>query len=275
MQPLSTHWADLAAAKIIRERGDQETYVVASGVTPSGLVHVGNFRESITVDLVGRALQAAGKQVRAIHSWDDFDTFRKVPKNLPQQDMLKEQLRRPISRIPDPYGEEASYAARSTKQFEGELARLGVRPEYLYQEERYSSGRYAEQMRRALEEREKIKTLLNRYRTEPLAEDWLPTSIYCEVCQRDEMTYQRYDGDWSYSYECNRCQHQGTVDIRTTKNLKLMWRIDWPMRWAYEVSTLSQAARIIQAKEVLSIRRSLLSKRYGRKRLLTTCSTTL
>ena len=51
MQPVSTHWADIAATKIIREQGDKEIYTLASGITPSGNVHFGNFREVITVDL--------------------------------------------------------------------------------------------------------------------------------------------------------------------------------------------------------------------------------
>ena len=50
------HWADLAAEKIIKEKGDKKTYVCAAGITPSGTVHIGNFREVITTDLVVKAL---------------------------------------------------------------------------------------------------------------------------------------------------------------------------------------------------------------------------
>ena len=46
------HWADQQAAKIIKEKGDLDSYTCASGITPSGTVHIGNFREIITVDLV-------------------------------------------------------------------------------------------------------------------------------------------------------------------------------------------------------------------------------
>ena len=65
------HWADQIAEKVIREKGDKESYTVASGITPSGVVHFGNFREVITVDLVARALMQKGKKVRFIYSWDD------------------------------------------------------------------------------------------------------------------------------------------------------------------------------------------------------------
>ena len=79
----SLFWADQIAKRIVRERGEKDVYVVVSGITPSGSVHIGNFREEITVDFVRRALLSLGKKVKYIHVWDDYDRFRKVPKNIP------------------------------------------------------------------------------------------------------------------------------------------------------------------------------------------------
>jgi molybdate transport repressor ModE-like protein len=94
MSSLNTgHWADLNAEKVIREKGEKPLYTCASGITPSGTVHIGNFREIISVDLVVRALRDRGKQVRFIYSWDDYDVFRKVPKNMPQGELLAKYLR--------------------------------------------------------------------------------------------------------------------------------------------------------------------------------------
>ena len=64
----NAHWADIMADKIIREKGDKELYTCASGITPSGTVHIGNFREIITVELVVRCLRERGKNVRFIYS---------------------------------------------------------------------------------------------------------------------------------------------------------------------------------------------------------------
>lgn len=234
MKPKSPHWADQTATRIIGVCGERDQYTVASGITPSGRVHIGNFREVITVDLVARALKSLGKNVRFVYSWDDFDTFRKVPANLPQQEMLQEQLRRPISRIPDPFGKYKTYAEHNIKVFEEELSHLGIFPEYLYQHQRYGDGIYADGIRKALENKDKIKKILDEFRSAPLPDDWLPTAIYCEQCQRDEMDYQRYPGGWDYSYKCSSCAHEATIDIRQASNLKLNWRTDWPMRWDFE-----------------------------------------
>ncbi len=234
MKPKSPHWADTTAVRVIKTRGEKDQYVVASGITPSGKVHVGNFREVITVDLVARALRDQGVKVRFIYSWDDFDTFRKVPKNLPDPKSFEPYLRQPIARIPDPWDQAETYAKGRIDLFETELKSVGILPEYLYQQQRYGSGMYAEGIRKALQNRDVIKGILDQHRKEPLPEHWLPTSIYCEKCQRDEMEYEKYDGDWGYSYKCKSCGHETTTDIRETKNLKLAWRTDWPMRWAFE-----------------------------------------
>jgi lysyl-tRNA synthetase class 1 len=234
MEPLSPHWADTTAVRVVKTRGEKDAYVVASGITPSGKIHVGNFREVITVDLVARALRDQGKTVRFIYSWDDFDTFRKVPKNLPDPEAFVQHLRKPIARIPDPWGEEATYALGRIRLFEKELVQVGIFPEFIYQQERYSSGVYAQQIRRALECKETIRKLLDAHKTTPLPEDWLPTSIYCESCGKDEMEYERYDGGWDYSYKCSSCGFETTTKIDQCRNIKLAWRTDWPMRWAYE-----------------------------------------
>ena len=234
MKPKSSHWADQTATRLIAQLGDRDTYVLASGITPSGTVHIGNFREVITVDLVARGLRSLGKNVRFVYSWDDFDTFRKVPVNLPNQELLKAELRKPINRVPDPYEKEESYARSNEVAFEKQLDEVGIKPEFIYQAKMYEKGAYAEQMRLCLEKTKDIKAILDKHRTSPLADDWLPTAIYCEECDRDELEYQRYDGDWNYSYKCGSCGHEATTDIRQTKNLKLNWRTDWPMRWAFE-----------------------------------------
>ena len=91
MSEESLHWADQTARRIIKENGDKDKYTVAAGITPSGTVHIGNFREVITVDLVAKALKSKGKDVRFIYSWDDYDVFRKVPVGMPQQELLLAQ----------------------------------------------------------------------------------------------------------------------------------------------------------------------------------------
>jgi lysyl-tRNA synthetase class 1 len=100
-------WADAIADRIIKEQKGKRQFVCASGITPSGTIHIGNFREVITTDLVVRALKDKGKKVRFIYSWDDFDRFRKVPKNVPKD--YEKYIGIPVSDVPSPFGK-GSYA---------------------------------------------------------------------------------------------------------------------------------------------------------------------
>jgi lysyl-tRNA synthetase, class I len=231
---LSDHWADRCAAEIVRRKGEKSPFVCASGITPSGTVHIGNFREIISVELVVRALRDLGKQVRFIYSWDDFDVFRKVPANMPNRDELERYLRRPITKVPDPRGVESSYARANEREVEAVLHRVGIDPEYLYQAEQYATGIYAEGMRKALEHESEIRTILEEHRTSPLSADWSPVSVFCPACDRDTTTVDSWDGEWTLRCRCATCGHDGPIDLRSSKGAKLVWRVDWPMRWHHE-----------------------------------------
>lgn len=230
----STHWADINAQKIIREKGEKARYTCASGITPSGTVHVGNFREIISVDLVVRALRDAGSDVRFVYSWDDYDVFRKVPKNVPDPKGWEQYLRWPITLVPDPAGESESYARANEIELEVQLQRVGITPEYIYQAERYRASHYATGIRTALEKREEIREILNRFRTSPLPDEWWPVSVFSRFTNRDTTRIVGWDGDWDLTYFCEETEQEDTIDLRTTGHAKLPWRIDWPMRWREE-----------------------------------------
>ena len=234
----AVHWADQTAERIIAQRGPlgpgKAHFTCASGISPSGVVHIGNFREIISVDLVVRALRDHGQETRFIYSWDDFDVFRKVPKNMPNQELLAEHLRRPITEVPDPHSEAESYARHNELVLENVLPRVGVEPEYLYQAAKYKAGEYAEGIRRAMKHRDLIRRLLNEHRTEPLPDEWWPVSVFSHFSHTDRTTVVEWDGEWALTYRCDETGQQETVDLRTADNVKLLWRIDWPMRWSVE-----------------------------------------
>ena len=231
------HWADLQADRIIKQKGDLDLYTCASGITPSGTVHIGNFREIITVDLIVRALKDRGKNVRFIYSWDDYDVFRKVPANMPKPEELEKYLRFPITMVPDTFGRDENYARHHERDIEMQLPRVGIHPEFLYQANRYRENRYAEGMKKALQQRDLIKWCLNNYRDEQHkmkeSDEYWPVSVFCSKCNKDTTQITGYDGEWGLSYKCD-CGNEETGDLRSFKGFKLGWRVDWPMRWNEE-----------------------------------------
>ena len=78
------HWSEEIAQKIIERAPHKEEYVCAAGISPSGSIHIGNFRDIATSYFVVKALRKAGKKARLLFSWDEFDRMRKVPVNVDQ-----------------------------------------------------------------------------------------------------------------------------------------------------------------------------------------------
>ncbi len=223
-------WADAVAENIIKQKGDKEEYVCASGITPSGQVHIGNFREVITTFMVVKALRDKGKKVRFIYSWDDYDRFRKVPKGVDVN--YEKYLGMPISDIPSPNNPNMTYSEYNEKVFEKSLSKIDIQAEYIYQNKMNKKSSYADLIKLSLEKRRKIMDILDKYRREPLAEDWMPIMIYCDKCKKDMTKILSTDG-YNIEYEC-KCGYKETFDIRKKGIVSIKWRVDWPLRWYYE-----------------------------------------
>jgi lysyl-tRNA synthetase, class I len=230
------HWSLDIAQKLIEDYPETETFVCASGISPSGSVHIGNFRELVTTHFVVKALQKLGKKTKFIFSWDDFDRFRKVPQNVDES--FKQYLGMPYSDIPDPYGCCESYARHFQSEFEAAIKEFGIEVEFLYQNKEYKSGRYNKHIITALNKRREIYDILMEYKSQDATpeerENFYPVSLYCKSCNKDMTKIHSYDdAAETLDYTC-KCGHSETLDLNKAGNIKLQWKIDWPMRWMSE-----------------------------------------
>lgn len=239
-------WVARTTDRVIAEadrRAPGKPVVCASGISPSGPVHLGNLREVMVPHLVADELHRRGRDRVHLLSWDDYDRLRKVPAGVPAT--FAEHVGRPLSAVPDPWGEHESWAERFKAPFRAALARLGVELREISQTDMYRSGAYADLVLRALDHREAIHALLSRYRTkgsEPPEEDYYPYRPYCHDCGRDGTAVTGYDRDAAtVDYRCRSCGHAGVVRLREANSGKLVWKVDWPMRWAHEGVTFEGA----------------------------------
>ncbi|MBN3554558.1 lysine--tRNA ligase [Fictibacillus nanhaiensis] len=228
------HWAFRIAEELIRKHPDRETYVCASGISPSGSVHIGNFREVVTTYFVVRALQQLGKKTRFIFSWDDFDRFRKVPKNV--DPTFEQYIGMPYSEITCPFGCHRSYAEHFEKEFEQSLREFRIVPDFIYQSKEYGARRYQSQIVHALQNRKQIYDILMNFKSSEHSieeqERFYPVNVYCEVCRKDSVHIHRFQ-DERLSYTCS-CGHSNSIEVALATNIKLNWKVDWPMRWKAE-----------------------------------------
>jgi lysyl-tRNA synthetase class 1 len=218
-------------------------YTTAAGISPSGVVHFGNFRDVITSHLVREALKEKGKNTRLIFSWDNFDRFRKVP--LGVSESFSEHIGKPLSKIPDPQGELSSYAERFQQPFVEAMRQLGIDIEWRDQTKLHESGVYDEAIFHALKERLKIADIFLSCMTEKAKgdkginpevyrENYYPIAVYSRFTGKDSTKIRNYDGGTKITYRCMETEKEETVDISKEHIAKLAWKVDWPMRWRHE-----------------------------------------
>ncbi|WP_351234517.1 lysine--tRNA ligase [Streptomyces sp. NPDC002133] len=267
-----TDWVSRFADDVIAEserRAPGKPVVVASGLSPSGPIHLGNLREVMTPHLVADEIRRRGHEVRHLISWDDYDRYRKVPEEVPGVDgSWAEHIGKPLTSVPAPGGSEyPNWAEHFKAAMVESLAELGVEYEPISQTEQYTSGAYREQILHAMTHRAEIDGILDQYRTKakaqakkqqkPLDEaeleaeegsgaaseddgsggsaGYFPYKPYCGNCEKDLTTVTEYiDATTELTYSCTACGFSETVRLSEFNRGKLVWKVDWPMRWAYE-----------------------------------------
>jgi len=155
----ATVWSERLAEEVLARSAGEGPIVCASGISPSGPIHMGNLREVFTTHLVAEALRARGREVTHLHSWDDYDRLRKVPAGV--DPAFQDHIGRPLAQIPDPWDADAgSWAERYMGEFTRALSVLGIELHEVRQSERYPAGDYNAAIRRAMDEREAIFDVL-------------------------------------------------------------------------------------------------------------------
>jgi lysyl-tRNA synthetase class 1 len=218
---------------------DKPVYTCAAGISPSGSIHIGNFRDIATSLFVARALERMGKRCRMVFSWDDYDRLRKIPLNVKMIDSdMDKYIGYPLADVPSPFPGDSSFAGHFEREFEESVKVFGLKMEFRRQAEMYRKGAYADLLIKALKSRLEIFDILERHRTQDSGEDvrssYYPVAIYCPVCHKDTTRILELSEDCARaSYEC-ACGHKGVMDFSKDFNCKLAWKTDWAMRWMYE-----------------------------------------
>ena len=229
-------WPFTEARRLAARLGNQlpeKGYVLfETGFGPSGLPHIGTFGEVARTTMVRRAFETlTGMPTRLIAFSDDMDGLRSVPTNVPAQSMLTEHLGRPLSDIPDPFGEHDSFADHNNAQLCAFLDRFGFDYEFRSSTQSYRSGAFDATLLQVLRQYDDITEIilptLGRERRATYS-PFLPVCpktgrvLQVPVLARDPeagtITYRNDDG-------------VETETPVTGGRCKLQWKPDWAMRW--------------------------------------------
>ena len=245
MSPVTyKEWPFVEAQRIISRlaRTGKPGVVAETGYGPSGLPHIGTFGEVARTSFVIQALAALAPDVKAsiVAFSDDMDGLREVPKNLPNAEMLKEHLGKPLTSIPDPFGEEESFAHYMNKKLREFLDSFGFTYQFASATEKYRSGVFDEGLRKVMEHYDEVSDLFRATIAEEKRAGWSPFFPICENCGRIYSTrVTGYDPKaCTITYTCDvdspgkyaACGHSATTTILGGM-CKVGWKVDWALRW--------------------------------------------
>ncbi len=219
------------AARLVTDEKPEALF--ETGYGPSGLPHIGTFGEVARTTWVRRAYtELTGKPSRLLAFSDDMDGLRKVPDNVPNQEMLRGHLGKPLTAIPDPFGTHESFGAHNNARLRAFLDGFGFDYEFASASDYYRSGRFDRALLRTLEAFEEIAAVVlptlgpdRRATYSPILPIHPRTGVVMQVpvIARDAAagTITWADPDSGETFE-----------TRVTGGAaKLQWKADWAMRW--------------------------------------------
>jgi lysyl-tRNA synthetase class 1 len=209
-----------------------EPMIFETGYGPSGLPHIGTFNEVARTTFVRQAYEElTGNPTRLIAFSDDMDGLRKVPDNVPNQELLAANLGKPLTQIPDPFGTHESFAAHNNAMLRHFLDRFGFDYDFVSATERYTSGDFDAVIRKVLHGWDAIMGVMlptlgeDRRKTyspvlpiSPTTGRVLQVAVDVIDAEAGQIAFDDDDG--------SRVQQSAFGGAA-----KLQWKVDWAARW--------------------------------------------
>lgn len=239
-------WPFQEARKLLARFGEktpEKGYVLfETGYGPSGLPHIGTFGEVVRTTMVRQAFELMSDiPTRLFCFSDDMDGLRKVPDNVPNQELLRQHLGKPLTAVPDPFGEYESFGHHNNARLRRFLDSFGFEYEFQSSTEWYRSGRFDEALLAVLRNYDAVMEVMLptlREERQQTYSPFLPISPATgQVLQVPILEHDAEAGTIVFE-DVDGTQQELPV---TGGNCKLQWKPDWGMRWAvlgvdYEMS---------------------------------------
>jgi lysyl-tRNA synthetase, class I len=214
---------------------------VESGLGASGIPHIGSMGDAVRAYGIALALQNFGFKSELVAYSDDMDGLRKIPAGLP--DWLKDHIARPVSAIPDPFGDcHASYGAHMTSLLLDGLDKAGIKYRFQSGKQAYADGILVRQIDTILKDREKLGKKIAEFVGQEKYTEVLPYFPVGESCGRlyTAVAQNYLPEEKKVGYSCiggrigkvdvKGCGHKGEADISKDHG-KLAWKVEFAARW--------------------------------------------
>ncbi|MBT5185244.1 MAG: lysine--tRNA ligase [Kordiimonadaceae bacterium] len=256
----SKAWPFQEAEKLIKRMEKsgikKDCVVFETGYGPSGLPHIGTFGEVARTTMVKKAYELiTGQKSKIICFSDDMDGFRKVPDNLPNQEMLAKYIGLPLTQVPDPFGTHESFAHHNNARLINFLDNFGFDYEFSSATEVYKSGAMDATLLKMLGAYDNIMNVILPTLREERRKTYSP---FLPICPRTGVVLQlpiiKRDLDkGTVTYIDEETKDEVEVPV-TGGHCKMQWKADWAMRWVglgvdYEMAgkDLSESVKLSSA----------------------------
>jgi lysyl-tRNA synthetase class 1 len=230
-------WPFEEARKIVArlKKKPKDEVIFSTGYGPSGLPHIGTFGEVARTTMVRHAFRVlTGDKIktRLIAFSDDMDGLRKVPDNVPNGEMLAQDLGKPLTKVRDPFGTHPSFGAHNNARLRAFLDTFGFDYEFFSATECYTSGRFDKALLQVLANYDKVMAIMLPSLREERAQSYSP---FLPISERTGVVLQvpvtAHDAKaGTITYEDPDTKESVTVPV-TGGRCKLQWKPDWAMRW--------------------------------------------
>ncbi len=231
----TSSWPFVEIRKLLKDRKEiikkKNKITFQTGYGPSGLPHIGTFGEVARTTMMINALNHIQKIDQELITFsDDMDGLRKVPDNIPNDKILRENLGKPLTNIPDPFKKFNSYGEHNNEMLKQFLDKFNFRYIFKSSTENYKKGTFNNSLMRVLEKYEDIMNIILPTLGKERQKTYCP---FLPICPKTEKVLE------IPLLEMDKKSGKVIFDNNGEKfstnildgNCKLQWKVDWAMRW--------------------------------------------
>ncbi len=231
----TSSWPFVEIRKLLKDRKDiikkKGKITFQTGYGPSGLPHIGTFGEVARTTMMINALNHIEKINHELITFsDDMDGLRKVPDNIPNDQILKDNLGKPLTNIPDPFKKFNSFGEHNNERLKEFLNKFKFKFIFKSSTENYKNGVFNKSLMRVAEKYNDVMNIILPTLREERRKTYCP---FLPICPKTgivlEIPLLELDSKAGKAIFDNNGEK---IEISILDgNCKLQWKVDWAMRW--------------------------------------------
>ncbi len=231
----TTSWPFVEARQLVKDRGSslekKGKIILQTGYGPSGLPHIGTFTEVVRTTMMANAIShIIDIPTEIITFSDDMDGLRKIPENIPNSEILKRNLNKPLTSIPDPFKKYSSFGEHNNEMLKIFLNKFNFNYNFKSSTQLYKSGKFNDALILVLNKYQEIMNIIiptlgkERQKTySPFLPICPETGKVLEIPMLEVIKEKN-----KIVFDNNGKKIESSI---LDGNCKLQWKVDWAMRW--------------------------------------------